>query len=190
MKLEDIIHEAYTTDWVLSDEFRIEIDSDKNIIPQETWNMSTVSFSTPELSAPEGDTVIGGERRLTSRLYDLFRFNVVFRDIGRVNLRRYFEKKFALQQKLYPKDIETTISIYHVKGDLENGIMTKVFSTSALITNISGANYNNSESSIQEFTVSFSATKFDTEDLEGFGSSKFDNDVIDILSWDFLDQLK
>lgn len=183
MKLEDIINNAYAADWVLSDEFLIEIDLDSGVISQDIWNMSAVSFSTPELSSPEKEAVIGGIRKLTVQLQDLFRFNIVFRDVGQVDLRRYFEKKFALQQKLYPSQIETSISIYHIRGNLESTQdKTLVFSSRALITNISGATWNNSESNIQEFTVSFSSGNFSSEDFDGFGTNEFDNDIIDILA--------
>lgn len=190
MKLEDIINNAYSADWVLSDEFLIEIDLKAGVVSQDIWNMSVVSFSSPELSAPEKEAVIGGVRKLTSQLQDLFRFNIVFRDVGQVDLRRYFEKKFALQQKLYPSQIETTISIYHIRGSLESEQdKTLVFSTSALITNISGATWNNAESNIQEFTVSFSSGSFNSEDLWGFGTNEFDNDIIDILASDLNNNL-
>lgn len=177
MKLDDIVSKAYNTNWVLSDEFIVEIDPSKpNDITQDEWNMAIISMTTPELSSQTSDLVLGGSRRITSRIQDVFRFTITFRDFDQNKLRSYFETKFALQQKLYPEDIETEIIVRHLKKD----IGSIIFSTRALITNISGANFNNSESGIQEFTVSFSSSWITNNNIPFFGTSTF-NEYIDAL---------
>lgn len=177
MKIDDIVSKAYSTNWVLSDEFVVSIDPTKdNGISQEEWNMAVVSMTSPELSAQEGDIVLGGARRVTSRIQDVFRFTITFRDFDQNKLRSYFETKFALQQKLYPEDIETEITVRHFTND----VGSPIFNTKALITNISGANFNNSESSIQEFTVSFSSGWISSPNTPFFGTSGFDEFVDDL----------
>jgi len=181
MKVEDIVQNIYNANWVLSDEFEIEIDNPGEI-KQEVWNMCVVSFSMPELSSAVGSSVLGGIRKLTSRMYDTFIINITFRDIGHTKLRKYFERKFALQQKMYYDQISTKIGLFHI--DSSEGSRRKLFSAEALITNISGLTFNNAESNIQEFTVSFSTGSFSTDELLNFGTSEFEIEVIDNLNND------
>ncbi len=177
MKVEEIVQSIYEANWILSDEFEIEIDNDTNKITQDIWNMSVISFSMPEFSAGEGESILGGIRKLSSRINNALRFTISFRDIGHADLSKYFQTKFALQQKLYFDQISTKINIYHLNSSEEKRVL--LFSTEAIITNISGMTFNNSESNIQEFTVSFTASVFTSNSLNDFGGDFFDIDIID-----------
>ena len=180
MNISDLSNNINSKNWTLTDNFTIQIDNDiqGNRITQEDWNISTISVSLPELSAGESEAILGGEYRLNSKIQDLFRFTITFRDYDQLKIRSYFENKFILQQLEYPDAISTNIRIDYVE-DYGKSEGIKIFETSALITNISGTTFNNSESNIQEFTVSFSSTSYNNHIFNGFGSSQFSNTYVD-----------
>ena len=178
MKIDSLKERVFKSNWTLSDNFRIEIDPQIGKIDQDIWNAALVSIQLPELSAGETDNVVGGEHRINSKLQDLFRFTLTFRDLDEYKIRRYWEQKFILQQRMYYDDIKTYIAVYYTEADVDL-LGYKVFESEGLITNISGITFSNAESGFQEFTVSFSSYKYSTDDFNNFGSDNFFTEYLD-----------
>jgi hypothetical protein len=166
---KDIVQNILNTNWDFSDSFDIEftntfaLDRGMFLPKDEDLSKSVISVEVPTFSSQEIDTVLGGMRRPQVRLYELFRFVIRFRDFDGGKLRETFLKLFIAQQYQYVDVVGSNINIKH------NGRL--LFNTEkALITNISSQIFDNSNSGISEFEVTFISSDFTNEEIKGFGS--------------------
>ena len=169
-----IITTIADTNWTLTDDFSFIFIN--KLIPisnidvtgvqsQDVITSSVVSVDVPEMTSPESDAVVGGERRMNVRMPELFRFSLKFRDRDALKLRRYFEKIWMAQQYEYFDDIKSSVDILN-----KNVLLFRT--ADAMITGISAISFDNNTTAIAEFDLQMVCRTYSDIDVKLFGNSK------------------
>jgi hypothetical protein len=165
---KDIVQSVMTTSWDISDDFEVYISNNYliekniNILDEENMKKSVISVQLPTMSAQEDEAVIGGLRRVMLRQSELFRFVIRFRDYEGGLLRKYFTAMWAAQQYKFPDEVSSAITI-----TMQGSLM--FYSGDCLITQISEQSYDNTNTGISEFDVTFVTPSFTDEFIVNFG---------------------
>ena len=172
--LQSIINGIVNNNWTLTDDFEFyffntkfdisKFITDKNAL--DIFAEHTMSCEVPVLSSGEHDVVSGGERRMTTKMAELFRFNAKFRDSNGTALRRYFMKIWMAQQFEYFDDIKSDIVI------MNNGVPL-FYSPNVLITSISPIQFSHDSTQIAEFDVAFMSNTYADVDVSNFGKTTY-----------------
>jgi len=165
--INDVLEKAKNANWTLTDDFEFFFNNSSLISPTnlaESLELGVIAINVPELTSPEIDEVLGGERRIGVRLFENFRFTIKFRDYGGGAIRRYFQTIWVSQQHMYFDDIKSTVSINSTGK-------TIFYTTDALITSISSINFDNNSTQIAEFDVTFLARSYSDEFVSGIGTN-------------------
>ena len=165
----DVITDILTTDWDISDDFKVEIVN--NFVTHklklvdrliQAGNSGVISVDLTPLSSQEIDNVIGGIRRVNVRMYESFRFGIRFRDYNGGELRKVFTDIWVAQQYMYPDEIASKITIKQ-----KDKVMFE--SDKCLITGVAQATLDNTNSTITEFEVTFITPTFSNTEIKDFG---------------------
>jgi len=168
---KNIITNILNTNWDLTDDYTFFIYNDflhtrgSNELNDENLQKSIISVEVPVLSSQEVDTVIGGIRRTGVKIQEQFRLVIKFRDFGGGHLKSHFTKLFAAQQYMYFDDIKSTIRI-----TANNEI--QFYSENCIITQISAQTYDNNNSNISDFDVTFISPSFTDKHIMNLGSDQ------------------
>lgn len=179
-RLQSIIQDITRTNWTFIDDYEFTFSnpnpgfdlsdfiykSPDNEGAANVMAKSIISVDIPVLTAPEIDTVSGGERRIGVRMHEMFRFSAKFRDSESLGLRRYFMKIWAAQQYEYFDDIKSTVVI-------TNNEVEVFRSNNIIITGVSPVQFSSDNTQIAEFDVQFISNVYGDVDLTDFGHSKY-----------------
>ena len=168
--IESIMANTQTANWIWTDDFTFEFIN-KNISlpgfqgfsPSEIWDMCTINVDTPQISATPNTVIIGGRYRYWVPMHSPINITVTFRDLKGMDLKEYFTKVWQSQLTGYYDNIISTI-------DVRDAYEKSIFhSDKILIDNISQSQFNNSNTQITEFSVSFITAEFDTGSVQNIG---------------------
>ena len=175
--INDVSQKILTKNWDFTDDFKFIYfnnfalsyftNEDSNITLLDIARMfeeSVISVEQPILSSQERDTTLGGRKFTNVKQYELFRFVVKFRDFEGGTLRRFFTKLWIAQQYKYPEEIES-----HIQINI-NGVVL-FSSTKCLISQISSQTFDNTNTGISEFDVTFVTPEFSDAEIKDFGTS-------------------
>ena len=167
---KDTVKNILQTNWDLTDDFVFVIHNTYintkckkgECLDNEVLQKSLLSVEIPVLTSQEIDNVLGGTRRINTKMQESFRFNVRFRDFDAGRLKKYFTMMWVAQQYMYFDDIKSTI---HIKV---NG-STAFYSENCIITQISAQTYDTSSTGISEFEITFMSPSFTDTNIKEFG---------------------
>jgi hypothetical protein len=156
--------------WTRTDDFHVFISnpivSQTDSLDNNIFEMAIESITLPSMTSSEQDNVIGGERRIGTKIFESFRFSITFRDFGGMSIYRWMQSIWITQQYEYFDEIKS-----HIKME-NNGVI--LFETSdALITSISELSFGHSTEAVATFTVQFICNKFSNNSVKDFGSQDY-----------------
>jgi len=176
VSVKDILDQALETNWTYTNDFDLTIN---NNMVKFKWSETefgkiiqkcVMNIDLPPFTSPESDFVLGGERRIGTKIFEAFRFTIKFRDFEFGELRRFFEAIWIAQQYHYKEDIRTSVSVSKMIKERK----VETFQTDeALITEVSNFNFDSTGSGIGEFTVSFISNKVSDKLVSRFGEHTF-----------------
>jgi len=172
MNIEHLIRAAASQNWQYTDDFKFFYSNAKYAlgVPGATTDtgtfieIATVNVALPQLSAGIEQAYHGGEWRITTQKFNPFSLSATFKDVQGMGLRGYFTRIWADQQDEYFNSIKSTLQVLS-KGNLILATDT------ALISDVSQATFDQGNTQIIEFSVSFTFTSFSTPSLQNFGKS-------------------
>jgi hypothetical protein len=168
MGIHKIMTNALNTKFSLTDDFQFTFGNkmfsiEGSPLPiQELLEICTINVDVTALDAALDAQIMGGSYRIKVSRYQPFIINITFRDIYGLKLREYFTKIWMAQQTQYFDDIKSNIKI-----SVENNVIFS--SNDCLINNISQINFDNNNTQITEFTVSFTSPYMSNSNTSNFG---------------------
>ena len=168
MGIHKIMTNALNTKFSLTDDFQFTFGNrmftlEGSPLPiQELLEICTINVDITALDASLDTQIMGGSYRVKVSRYQPFTINITFRDIYGLKLREYFTKIWMAQQTQYFDDIKSSIKL-----SVENNVLFS--SDNCLISNISQINFDNNNTQITEFTVSFTSPYMSNSSTSNFG---------------------
>ncbi len=157
MAINDIVTNIYKAKFAIVDDFEFiflnnttKFTGIQGFTPEEVWKMCCINIDNPQLASGVGLSLHGGVWRQIAQRNETYTFSVNFRDFEGLELRKYFIKVWEKQQKGYYDDI-----VSHVQIKIDKQMIFE--SSKVLISNISQVQFDNNNTQIAEFTISFAS---------------------------------
>jgi hypothetical protein len=165
-KVNDILTNISNAQWTFTDDYSFffksplkDLPNIQGFTPQEIWDMCTINIDTPQSGAQSIGSLLALEHKFWVPMYSSVSLTVTFKDFKDSELKRYFMDVWYLQQKKYYNDMVATV-------DISDGCGTSIFrSEKILIDNVSQTQFDNANSQIMEFSVSFSTGDYYFDDV-------------------------